>query len=361
MATWRVLDTGVRSAAQNIAFNRALLEARQANEIPSTLRFLQFKPSALLGFHQSAQQELNVEYCGQHGIEIQRRITGGGAIYMDESQLGWELYLAKNDLDVPDMQHISRRICEAAAKGIQSLGLNAVYRPRNDIEVDGKKISGTGGAFEGDALMFQGTLLIDFNIAKMLRVLRIPIEKLSDKAISEAKERVTSLSELLPVVPPLTKIKQCLIEAFATEFSVTFKHSSVRPQEEARFLNALKEISHPDWVHLMHSPLSGMPLKQAMQKFSGGLLKVALNFDKETNRIKQIWFSGDVFITPKRSLADLESVLRDVPIEKLEAMVLEFFKRHKIDMLNLKPEDFITVIELALRQDEQTSADRGSS
>jgi hypothetical protein len=57
---WRVIDTGLRPAAQNIALNRALLEARQANEIPSTLRFLRFAPSALLGYHQSAEQELNL-------------------------------------------------------------------------------------------------------------------------------------------------------------------------------------------------------------------------------------------------------------------------------------------------------------
>src|SRR3989344_2422048 len=90
MDHWRVIDTGLRPAAQNIALNRALLEARQAEEIPSTLRFLRFTPSALLGYHQSADQEFNLEYCREHGITVQRRITGGGAIYFDETQIGWE-------------------------------------------------------------------------------------------------------------------------------------------------------------------------------------------------------------------------------------------------------------------------------
>src|SRR5512134_3362541 len=86
---WRLIDTGLRPAAQNFALNRALLEARRTGEAPSSLRFLRFTPSALLGFHQSAEQELNLDYCREQGITVQRRITGGGAIYFDPGQLGW--------------------------------------------------------------------------------------------------------------------------------------------------------------------------------------------------------------------------------------------------------------------------------
>jgi len=117
---WRVIDTGLRPAAQNIALNRALLEARQAEEIPSTLRFLRFAPSALLGYHQSAEQEFNLDYCNANGIAIQRRITGGGAIYFDETQVGWELYLHRRDVGTSDMQAIARRICHAAATAISA-------------------------------------------------------------------------------------------------------------------------------------------------------------------------------------------------------------------------------------------------
>ena len=208
IAPWRLIDTGLRSAAENIALNRALLEARQAGESPSTLRFLQFTPSALLGFHQSAEQELDLDYCRAHGVTVQRRITGGGAIYFDATQLGWELYLHKHDLGTADMAAIARRLCEAAARGISSLGVDARYRPRNDIEVDGRKVSGTGGVFEGDALMYQGTLLVRFDVEKMLRVLRIPAEKLSDKAIASARERVANLADLLGFVPPLDLVKK---------------------------------------------------------------------------------------------------------------------------------------------------------
>ena len=144
---WRLIDTGLRPAAENIAINRTMLEAHQEGLIPPTLRFLRFLPSALIGFHQSVEQELRADYCAAHGITIQRRLTGGGAIYFDETQIGWELYLDRRRLGTADMQEISRRICEMAAVGIRRLGVDARFRPRNDIEVNGRKISGTGGAF----------------------------------------------------------------------------------------------------------------------------------------------------------------------------------------------------------------------
>lgn len=345
---WRLLDTGLRNAAENIALNRALLEARQANEAPNTLRFLQFTPSALLGFHQSAEQELNLDYCAEHGVAIQRRITGGGAIYMDQTQLGWELYLDKNELGTADMQAISRRICEAAARGISTLGVAAQYRPRNDIEVDGRKISGTGGAFDGDALMFQGTMLIRFDIEKMLRVLRIPAEKLSDKAINSARERIANLSDLLARDVGLDEVKTALARTFADEFSVVLEPAGLSPAEQRRFDQALAEISAPDWIHMATRPQSERPMLEGMQKFAGGLLRAGVILDPAAERIKQIWLTGDVFIQPKRTLADLEAVLRDTRIDQLESNVAQFFAVRQVDMLGLTAHDFVTLIQHAI-------------
>ncbi len=283
---WRVIDTGLRAAAQNIALNRALLEARQAEEIPSTLRFLRFAPSALPGCRQSAEQELDPDYCHANRITIQRRITGGGAIYCDGAQLGWELYLHQRDVGTSDMQAIARRICHAAATAISALGVDARYRPRNDIEVDGRKISATGGTFDGDALSYQGMLLIDSDVAKMLRVLRLPAEKLSDKAIASARERVADLKDLLGRRPDPVSIKRNLIEAFESEFDIEFQEGDLTLSEHARYQVALAEIDTPDWVGLVRRPASDLPLIESVQKHGGGLLRVRLTYDRLTHRIK---------------------------------------------------------------------------
>jgi lipoate-protein ligase A len=348
MATWRLIDTGIRRAAENFAFNRAILEARKQDAIPSTLRFLQFGPSALLGFHQSAEQELDLDYCRAHGIDIQRRITGGGALYMDETQFGWELYLRKSDVGSGDMGAIAKRICEAAARAISSLGVDARFRPRNDIEVNGRKVSGTGGAFDGDALLYQGTLLVEFDVERMVRCLRIPVEKIRDKAIADARERVVNLKELLGAAPPLDEVKRRIADSFAQEFGVAFERGDVTPVEEKLFAEALAQIDTPEWVNLVEKPRSDLPILEAAQKFAGGMLRAAVAYDRTARRIKQVWFTGDIFVNPRRTVNDLEAALKDVSAEDAEGIVTRFFAERTVDMLTLTPADFVTVLRQAV-------------
>lgn len=347
---WRVIDTGLRPAAQNIALNRALLEARRAEEIPSTLRFLRFAPCALLGYHQSAEQELNLDYCTANRVAVQRRITGGGAIFIDENQIGWELYLQQRDVGTTDMQAISRRICHAAATAISALGVDARYRPRNDIEVDGRKISGTGGAFDGDALLFQGTLLVDLDVEQMLRVLRITAGPLSDKTIASARERVADLKELLGRKPDVALIRRYITEAFESEFDVEFSEGDLTLSEHARYQVALREVDAPDWVNLVARPVSAMPILEAAQKFAGDTLRASVTFDTTTQTIKQVWFTGDIFINPRRTVADLEAALRDLSIDRVAQKIEGFFASRPADMRGLSPADFITVVRLAVKQ-----------
>ncbi|HQU16034.1 MAG: lipoate--protein ligase [Chromatiales bacterium 21-64-14] len=348
-AVWRVIDTGLRSPAENISLNRALLESHQARHSPHTLRFLRFTPAALVGFHQSVRQELREDYCRQNGIAVQRRITGGGAIYFDETQIGWELYLDKRAVGSADMQSIAGRICEAAARGISRLGVDARFRPRNDIEVGGRKVSGTGGAFDGDSLLYQGTLLIDFDVERMLRVLRIPAEKLSDKAVRSARERVANLKELLGNAPPLDEVQRCMVDAFAEEFGISFEPAAeLSACEQEKYLEALAEIDTPEWVYQHDRPVSELPIREGIYRCRGGLLRASVRIDVGRGRIKEVWLTGDFFVSPRRMVPDLEAALRDIPVAQLPERVSAFFARHPVEMLSLDPEDFTAVITSAL-------------
>ncbi|HEV8518734.1 MAG TPA: biotin/lipoate A/B protein ligase family protein [Burkholderiales bacterium] len=347
---WRVIDTGLRPAAQNIALNRALLEARQANEIPSTLRFLRFVPSALLGYHQSAEQELNLDYCKAHNIAIQRRITGGIAMYTDDTQLDWELYLHQRDVGTWDMQAIAKRICHAAASAISALGVDARFRPRHDIEVDGKRISASCGVFDANALLYQSALLIDTDVDVMLRVLRVPARKESDEAAKSVRERVASLQDLLGYRVEPALIKRYLTQAFESEFDIEFEEDDLTLTEHARYRTALGEIETADWVQLVKRAAADTPIYEAAHRYSGGTLDVSLIYDRPRHRIKQICFSGDIAVTPRRALADLEAALSDTSVERLENNVRAFFKRRSVDMPSLRPDDFVAVIRLAVKQ-----------
>src|SRR5690349_2406439 len=170
---WRLIDTGLRPVAQNIALDRALLESRRADESPSTLRFLRFPRCALVGCGHSVEQELDLAHCAQEGIAIQRRLTGGDSLFVDADQLAWELILHRRDVGSADLASIARRLCHAAAAAVSALGLDARFRPRGDIEVGGRKVSESAGVFDGAALLYQGTLLVDADPAALLRASRL--------------------------------------------------------------------------------------------------------------------------------------------------------------------------------------------
>jgi len=147
---------------------------RPREESP-TPPFLQFSnPTVLVGHHQSIEEEVRLDYCRAHGIGINRRLTGGGALYWGRNELGWEIYISKNDPRIPSrIEDLYRKMGEAAALGLRHLGIPPIS-PRNDIEIQGRKISGTGGTELSGAILFQGTLLVDFDVDEMLRSLRIP-------------------------------------------------------------------------------------------------------------------------------------------------------------------------------------------
>jgi len=353
---WRVIDTGLRRAAENLAINKAMLEAHQAGEIPHTLRFLQFKPSALLGFHQSAEQELLIDYCHAQEIDIQRRITGGGAIYFDPSQIGWELYLDKKFLGTADMALVAKRICEAAADGMRRLGVDAQFRPRNDIEVNGRKISGTGGAFDGDSILYQGTLLVDFDVAKMLRILRIPAEKLSDKAIDSARDRVANLKDLLGKAPNIDEVKKHMTAAFGEAFSIEFEQSDALTEvEQTKYQQALAEIDSPEWIFQHDRPASETETVNGIYRSAGGLMRVSIYLDTAKERIKQVWITGDFFVNPKRMIVDLEAALRHTLVSEIAQNVSLFFQDYPADMLLLTADDFVQLFNGALAKQAEAS------
>jgi lipoate-protein ligase A len=92
-----------------------------------------------------------------------------------------------------------------------------------------------------------------------------------------------------------------------------------------------------------------MPILEAEQKFRGGLLRASVTFDVLTQTVRQVWFTGDVFVSPRRLLVDLEAALKDTPLDRLEARVRSFFHGRQYDALALTPDDFVNLVRLALK------------
>jgi lipoate-protein ligase A len=109
----------------------------------------------------------------------------------------------------------------------------------------------------------------------------------------------------------------------------------------------LPEIDASDWVNFIARPASEMPIAEAVQPYSGGLLRASLMWETGTQTIRQVWFTGDIAANPPRALPDLEAALRDTPISRLARKMEWFFRSRAVEIPGLGPEDFIRLVRRA--------------
>jgi lipoate-protein ligase A len=352
-AAFRIIDTGVREGRANIAFDAALIEERQADRVPDTIRFMSFPPTVLIGRHQDLSRELDLDYCAKHRIGTVRRITGGGAIYLDEGQLGWELVFHRASLGIAALPDLAREICNAAAAGLQALGVDARFRPRNDIEVDGRKISGTGGFYDGDILIYQGTVLVDLNAQRMVSALRVPQGKLAKRDLDSAAQRVITLKELLgPNTPDLELIKIALIKGFKDVLGIEAEYGKITEGEERlarRYFD--EEIGTEEFLREIDNPAADERVLAGTHTGAGGTIDAFLKLEGPTQSVLQrVLISGDFFVTPPRVVFDLESALQGVRLDEVDPAIEQFFDETEVDTLSVTPADFKASIANALAQ-----------
>jgi lipoate-protein ligase A len=331
-AKFRIIDTGVREGRANIAFDAALIDARQSGDVPDTIRFLSFPPTALIGRHQDLSREIDLDYCDKHRVGTVRRITGGGAIYLDEGQLGWELVFNRSSLGIAALPDVAREICNAAAAGLQALGVDAKFRPRNDIEVDGRKISGTGGFYDGDVLIY----------------------KLAKRDLDSAAQRVVTLKELLgPDTPDLELIKIALIKGFQDVLGIDAEYGEITPGEERlarQFLDA--EIGKDEFVAEIDDPAADQAFLAGSHTGAGGTIDSFVKLEGPSGQLLQrVLISGDFFVTPPRTIFDLEAKLAGCRLDELDDTIERFFAESEVDMLSVAPADFQASIADALSRD----------
>lgn len=352
MAVFRVIDTGVRDGRMQIAFDEALSDLHKAGRVPDTVRFLRFQPSALVGRHQAVSHELKVAHCRQAGVGIVRRITGGGAIYLDEGQVGWEVVLSRKRLPLPALADYTRAICEAVAHGLsEGFGIDARFRPRNDIEVGGQKLCGTGGFFDGDTLFYQGTVLVDVDPARMMACLNVPEAKLKKRDLDKAENRVTTLKALLGgEAPDVHAVHQAVLTGLSTKLGIEPQQAMPSDEEEmlARKIHD-ETIGTDEFVFEIDEPRQE-GVHEASQTGAGGTVSayVRLEGAGAARRLREVLLTGDFFVTPPRMVLDLEAALRGVMVAEAGSAVDRFFATTKPDLLTIAPADFRRAIEEAV-------------
>lgn len=349
MKTWRLLDTPPMTAAENMALDETLLELKGRGQTPDTIRFLQFSPRAVLvGHHQAVQEEVRTDYCREAGVEINRRITGGGAIFFDESQLGWEVICDKTffgfALPTPGLFRV---LCEPVVTALDLLGLKAAFRPRNDIEIAGRKISGTGGTESDGAFLFQGTMLTDFDVDTMLRCLRVPVEKLKAKEIDSVKERVTCLKWELGRTPAIQEIKAAIRAGFEKHLAIHLEPGLLTEEEGILFREKLGFFRSSDWIDQVNPKYSRQEVIQSAYKSPEGFVRFTAVVNVPGKRIKDVFITGDFLTFPPRGLFDLEAAMRGLPLrrEAIHHSVRAFFEQGRISVPGMSCLDFLKPLD----------------
>ncbi|MEM3972072.1 MAG: lipoate protein ligase C-terminal domain-containing protein [Saccharolobus sp.] len=328
-----------------LAGEEALLMSLSMGSSP-ILRFVIFSPPAvLIGYHQSVEQEVNIDEVKKRGWEIGRRPTGGGTIIMGPWQLGWEIYTEKSLLgDTPE--NAIRIGANCVIRTLEKLGIKANFRPKNDVEVNGRKISGIGAFSEGKYIGVTGTILLDFDADAMVSVLRLSSEKLRDKLAKDFKDRITWIRREIGNRIDMEELIKIAKESFAEELKVELEDATYSENEKKLINELVVKYSSPEWIFNLRKSLVGNDIKYLEKKLPGGLVRVQVKLANE-NLIESVIITGDFFIEPRTAIYDLEARLKWSRVNDIEKEVKEWFSNVKI--IGITAEDLISLIKEALK------------
>ncbi|MHA7269042.1 lipoate--protein ligase family protein [Arthrobacter sp. HLT1-20] len=193
---WDIIAPTVLPTAINVALDEVLTEEVGAGRRNPTLRFWDWdEPSVVIGSFQSVRNELDADGVLRHGITVVRRISGGGAMFMEAGNcITYSLYLPQSLVDGLTFEDSYKFLDDWVLAALEAVGVQAFYVPLNDIATDLGKIGGAAQKrLSNGAMLHHVTMSYDIDAEKMVQVLRIGKEKLSDKGHRSAKKRVDPL------------------------------------------------------------------------------------------------------------------------------------------------------------------------
>ena len=238
MPVWRLLKPETHNAFFNMAVDEAILQAAIEGKAPNTLRLYRWSPSAVsIGRFQNVQDEVNQEACRIHGVDVVRRISGGGAVYHDsEDEVTYSVIVKKRDLGTDDVAEAYKRICNGLIEAAHVLGVNAQYSKGNirqcpNITVKGRKVSGSAQAQKKSAILQHGTLLLDANLERMFNLLKVPWADAHVNLVSIAKRKITSVAEESGRAQPIDLVYRALVKGFEKALDIRLAEGNLSEYE----------------------------------------------------------------------------------------------------------------------------------
>ena len=283
----------------NMAFDEYCLESLPIDE---PVFFLwQNRPAVIVGYNQEVNTEVNLDYLKEKGIDLVRRVTGGGAVYHDLENLNYTIVGRSEDLERDYPEYAALMM-----KALQALGVPATLSGRNDILVEGKKVSGFAKRVCKNRLMVHGTLMYNVDVDVLTHVLNPSTTKLQSKGIASVRSRVTNLCNYLPELSDIQAFKNRLEEILSNNYSdAEYKLS----ETDLAHIQQLTDEKFATWEwNYGRSPKATLVHSA---RLACGTVEIHLTLAE--NRIASCRFEGDFLGNLPAS--DVEKALTGIPYE----------------------------------------------
>ncbi len=308
------LETKSLDPTWNLAFEEAVQEWDQPEDV---MMLWQNKNAIIVGRYQNAEKEINFDAANKIGARVVRRSSGGGTVYHDMGNLNYTFIRPIDYQQRLDLTVLSKPMEQA----LNLMGIPALVQGRNDITLEGKKISGTAQRIHNKKLLHHGTLLFDSDLDNLQSVLNVNPSKIISKGIASVRSRVTNIKEHVSMddFPDMRSFWNGLIDGFAKEGPLTRVEAPEHLLERARHLQETKYQTW-DW-NFGHAPAFQY---RNTKRFTGGNLEIDINV--VNGLISECRFCGDFMGLVE--LDDLEQSLTGVRFNEADILA----RLHDLDL-----------------------------
>ena len=293
------IETDSTDANFNFALEKYLMETSDLDD--SYFLFWRTQPTLMIGKFQNTYQEINTAFARTHNINIVRRITGGGTIYTDMN--GWQFsFIEKHPKKQEmDFDRFTRPVIDALA----SIGVTAYRSGRNDLLIDGRKISGNAQFKSRLVNLHHGSLLFNTDLMRLVRALTVDDEKLISKGIKSVKERVTNIADHMKTAITSEAFKDLMLKHITRDMKETTLTSA-----DIEKVNQIKAQQFDTWEwNFGQNPKFNISKEK---RFAGGRLTICVNVVQDV--IQGIDFFGDFF--EEKNLDELKHALIGIRYDK---------------------------------------------
>lgn len=278
-------NKGITDPRVNLALEEYMLE--NFGEKDTYLLFYINEPSIIIGRNQNTVEEINTEYVDNNGIKVVRRLSGGGAVYHDLENLNFS-FITKDD---GESFHNFAKFTKPLVDVLNELGVPAELKGRNDLVVEGRKISGNAMYSTKGRMFSHGTLMFDSEIENVVKALNVNKAKIESKGIKSIRSRVANISEFLDEKISMEEFKERILKHVFEVEDVKDVPRYELTDEDWKNVYKISEERYQKWEwNYGKSPAFNV---QESHKFDSGLLDVRLDVKKGV--IENCIIYGDFF------------------------------------------------------------------